>query len=188
MKVNSSEEIVIRRGREGDEQALEELLESLQDEDEVWKKMMVPKGMEKSWIHNLTRDDRVHNKERPGKWLFFAFDGDKMIGHVNGIAWDRAPPESKQHVEDTKARYKLVGRDVGHVGIAVHKDCRRKGVGEKLMQIAIEEARELGVKVLAASINTENKPMIHLAEILGFKEHTRERKGERESIFMTQEL
>jgi len=183
LKVNSSEEIGIRRGREGDEQALEELLESLQDE--VW---MILKGKEKSWIHNLTKDDRVHNKECPGKWLFFAFDGDKMIGHVNGIAWDRAPPESERHVKDTKGRYDLVGKNVGHVGIAVHKDYRRKGVGEKLVRRAIEEAKELGVEVLATSADTENTPMIHLAEKLGFKEHMRERKGERESIFMTLEL
>ena len=185
MRVNSSEEIGIRRGREGDEQALEELLESLQDEDEVW---MILKGTEKSWIHKLTKDDRVHNKERPGTWLFFAFDCDKMIGHVNGIAWDRAPPESKKHVEDTKARYNLAGKNVGHVGIAVHKDYRRKGVGEKLMQTAIEEAKELGVKVLTTSINTENTPMVRLAEKSGFKGHMRERKGERESILMTLEL
>jgi len=149
---------------------------------------MILKGIEKSWIHNLTKDDRVHNKERLGKWLFFAFVGDKMIGHVNGIAWDRAQPESKQHIEDTKARYNLVSRNVGHVGIAVHKDYRRKGVGEKLMRTAIEEAKELRVEVLTASINTENKPMIRLAEKSGFKEHMRERKGERESVLMTLEL
>jgi hypothetical protein len=118
--------IIVRRGREGGEKALSELLESLGEEDNVWRKMEVMEGKEKDWIHNLTKNDRVHNKQNPGKWLFFAFDGEKMVGHVNGIAWDRAPPESKQHVEDTKARYNLVGKKVGHVGIAVHKDYRRK--------------------------------------------------------------
>jgi len=179
------DEIIVRRGREGDEKALGKLLESLREEDNEWK---VLEGKEKDWIHNLTKDDRVHNKERPGTWLFFAFDGDRMIGHVNGIAWDRAPPESKQHVEDTRARYNLVGKNAGHVGISVHKDYRRKGVGEKLMQTAIKEAKELGVKVLATPINTENTPMIRLAEKLGFREHVRERKGERESILLTLEL
>ena len=87
----SSSNIIIRRGRAGDENALSALLESLQKEDEVW---MVLKGKEKSWIHNFTKDDRVHNEERPGKWLFFAFHGSRMIGHVNGVAWDRAPPKS----------------------------------------------------------------------------------------------
>ena len=67
-----------------------------------------------------------------------------MIVHVNGIAWDRAPPTSKQNVEGTKARYNLAGQNVGHVGIAVHKDYRRKRVNEKLTQTAIEEAKELG--------------------------------------------
>lgn len=94
MTAKSSEEIWIRRGREGDGEALEKLLESLGKEDEVWRKMRVLEGKEDSWIRNLTKDDRVHNKENPGKWLYFAFDGDNMIGHVNGIAWDRAPPEA----------------------------------------------------------------------------------------------
>lgn len=87
-----------------------------------------------------------------------------------------------------KAKYNLVGKRVGHVGIAVHKDYWRKGIGEELMEIAIKEAKELGVRVLTISINTENTPMIRLAEKLGFKEHLREREGERESVLMTLEL
>lgn len=188
MTAKSSEEIGIRRGREGDGEALEKLLESLGKEDEVWRKMKVLEGKENSWIHNLTKDDRFHNKRNPGKWLYFAFDGDNMIGHVNGIAWDHAPPEAKQHVENMKAKYNLVGKRVGHVGIAVHKDYRRKGIGEELMEIAIREAKELGVGVLTISINTENTPMIRPAEKLGFKEHMRERESERESVLMTLEL
>jgi RimJ/RimL family protein N-acetyltransferase len=182
------EDIRIRRGTEGDDRALVELLESLQEEGKVWRKMMVLKGRERSHILNLIRSDRVHNKENPGKWLFFAFDGDKMIGHVNGIAWDRAPPEAKEHTKKTKAKYNLVGKKVGHVGIAVHKDYRRRGIGDRLMRRAIQEAKELGVSVLTTSINTENTPMIRLAEKLGFKEHMRERKGERESIMMKLDL
>ena len=177
--------ITIRRGKEGDEEALKELVESLENENEVWRKMSVLKGIEKRWIHNLTKDDRVHNNENPGKWLYFAFDGDNMIGHVNGIAWDRAPPDYKQHVENMKAKYNLVGKRVGHVGVAVHKDYRRKGIGEELMVIAVREAEELGVRVLTISVNTENIPMIRLAEKLGFREHMREKEGERESILMT---
>ena len=49
-----------------------------------------------------------------------------------------------KNVEGTKARYNLAGKNVGHVGIAVQKDYRRKRVGEKLTQTAIEEAEELG--------------------------------------------
>ena len=93
-----------------------------------------------------------------------------------------------RNVEGTKARCNLAGKNVGHVGIAVHKDYRRKRVGEKLMQTAIEEAKELGVEVLTTSTDTENTPMIRLAEILGFKQHMRGRKGERESFFMTLEI
>lgn len=188
MTAKPSEEIEIRRGRIGDGEALKKLLESLGKEDEVRRKMRVLEGKEDSWIHNLTKDDRVHNKENPGKWLYFAFDGDNLIGHVNGIAWDSAPPEAEQQVENMKAKYNLVGRRVGHVGIAVQKDYRQKGIGEELMVIAIREARELGVGVLTISIKTENTPMNSLAEKLGFKEHMREREGERESILMTLDL
>ena len=88
------------------------------------------------WTHEITSDVKPDTsgkfrvsfrKQGPGKWLFFAFDGDKMIGHVNGIAWDRAPLKYKEYVEKTKAKYNLVGKKAGHVGIAVHKDYRQKG-------------------------------------------------------------
>ena len=177
--------ITTRRGKEGDDKTLKEFLESLEKEDEVW---MALRGREKEWIHNLTRDDRIHNRENPGKWLFFAFDGDKIIGHVNGIAWDRAPPEAKQHIDNTKAKYNLIGKKAGQVGIAVHRDYRRKGIGLELMKMANEEAKELGVEVLAIFVEAGNTPMIRLAEKLGFQEHIRERKGKKESILMTLNL
>jgi len=177
--------IATRRGKEGDEVALKEFLESLEKEDEVW---MVLRGREQQWIHNLTKDDRIHNRENTGKWLFFAFDDNKMIGHVNGMAWDRAPPDAKQHIETTKAKYNLIGKKAGQVGIAVHRDYRRKGIGLELMKMAIEEAKDFGVEVLAISVNAGNTPMIRLAEKLGFQEHIRERKGEKESILMTLNL
>ena len=184
----SSDGITVRRGKEGDAEALIELHESLEKEGKVWRKIKVLKGREKSHIRNLIRNDRVHKKDNPGKWLFFAFDGDKMVGQVNGIAWDRAPPEAKQHIENSKTKYNLVGQIVGHAGIAVHKDYRKRGIGEKLMRKAIREAKLLGVEVLTNSINTENTPMIRLADKLGFKEHVRERKGEKESILMVLDL
>ena len=73
---------------------------------------------------------------------------------------------------------------MGHVGIAVRKDYRQAGIGERLMQRAINEARELDIEVLTTSTSTENTPMIRLAEKLDFEEHMREGKGKRESIIM----
>ena len=103
----SSVNIKIRRGTESDAKAIRGLLDSLKDDSEVWKSII---GKEEEWIHNKIKDDRIRNAENPGKWLFFAFYGEKLVGHVNGMVWDHAPPENKQHVEKMKAEYNLVGQ------------------------------------------------------------------------------
>lgn len=66
------------------QEALRELLDSLKDEGEVWRSMMGIRGKEEKWILGKTKDDHVHNIENPVSWLFFAFDGDRLVGHVNG--------------------------------------------------------------------------------------------------------
>ena len=39
-------------------------MRALREEVEVWRKMMILKGIEKSWIHSLAKDDREDTKAR----------------------------------------------------------------------------------------------------------------------------
>jgi len=179
--------IEIRRGMESDANALHELLDSLKDEGEVWGSMVrAMRDKEEEWIRNHIEHDRVHDKENAYQFVFFAFDGDKMVGHVNGKVYntrllERATPHIRQHIEDYDRKINLEGETTGGVGIAVHKDYRQKGVGEMLMRKAIQEAKKLGATVLFTMcvLIPETAPKIRFSEKLGFKEHIRFRKGDR---------
>ncbi len=169
-------ELDVRRGVEGDAEALNELADALEAEGFTGpNSIKALKGGQK-WIHGFVKDDRVHNKEHPRKWIFFAFDGDRLVGNVNGFEWD-SPLAKKEEIEELKAIYHLPDKMVGHVGIHVHPDYREKGVGEALMQRAIQEAKELSVEILTINTWVKSMPTIRLAEKMGFKEHMRLKKG-----------
>ena len=58
---------------------------------------------------------------------------------------------------------------VGDVGIMVHPDCQRKGIGTKLLKAGIELARDKGLKRLEADTLLANKAMRRTAEKAGFQ-------------------
>lgn len=55
------------------------------------------------------------------------------------------------------------------VGIIVKKEERRKGVGSMLLNKAIEEAKELGVRELFAEVSRNNEPARKFFSLNGFK-------------------
>jgi len=140
-------------------------------EDEPWiREVAVQLGKEREWIENLVKDDREH-PSGGGKFLFFAFDGDRLVGHVNGVSWVHAP---KSIFDRMIKEHGLEGERPGHIGIAVHKDYRRKGIGTKLMLKALNELREMECTVIIAGVNVDNTPSLQFLSRMGFTERRRE--------------
>ncbi len=54
--------------------------------------------------------------------------------------------------------------------VYVHKDHRAAGIGLKLMQALVDEARSRGVHVMIGCIEAENRGSIRLHQNLGFRE------------------
>jgi len=177
----SSLGISMRRGKESDAKALADFIVSLSSEGKEWDWGKGIKGREEDWIHKIIRHDRVHEREYPYTFLYFAFDGLKMIGQVNGIVADlsKAPPNAKQHVKDYHKKILLEEETVGGIGISVRKDYRRKGIGKMLMHEAISESKKLGATVLTVNTTPENSAAISFFSHLGFKEHVKVMKGEK---------
>ena len=60
-------------------------------------------------------------------------------------------------------------RHCGEIGMAVHDDFQRRGVGSALMAALVELAdRWLGLRRLELSVYVDNAPAIHLYEKFGF--------------------
>jgi ribosomal protein S18 acetylase RimI-like enzyme len=56
----------------------------------------------------------------------------------------------------------------GEFGIVVHPNFRNLGIGEKLVRLAIQEARKLGIEKIKFYALASNSPMISLGKKLGF--------------------
>lgn len=109
--------IEVRRARVEDAAAMRSLLESLAREAEPWiREVAVQLGEERGWIEGFVKDDRQHAADS-GKVLYLAFDGDRLVGHVNGVSWAHAPKEVFDRMIHEQG---LEGERPGHVGIAVH--------------------------------------------------------------------
>jgi acetyltransferase len=59
-------------------------------------------------------------------------------------------------------------RDRGEFGIIVRSDCKRLGLGRLLMDKLIRYARQTGTGQIVGAIMRSNRPMLRLAEDLGF--------------------
>jgi RimJ/RimL family protein N-acetyltransferase len=59
-------------------------------------------------------------------------------------------------------------KHVGVIGIAVEEGFRDLGVGTAMMRVMLEQAKEIGVKVLTLSAFATNKRAIHVYEKVGF--------------------
>jgi len=157
--------INIRRAKIEDDVALRALSESMPKEDEPWIRENVTHfGKEREWIQNMVEDDRAHSTDG-GKFLFFALEADILVGHVNGMSWVHAPREV---FEKMTQKYGLVGEKPGHVGIAMHKDYRRQGIGSKLMDVALQELRDMGVTVAIVAVRIDNKISFNFFNKKGF--------------------
>jgi RimJ/RimL family protein N-acetyltransferase len=59
-------------------------------------------------------------------------------------------------------------KHVGVIGIAIKSDFRDLGIGTEIMKTLVEQAREMGLKVLMLATFASNKRAIHVYEKAGF--------------------
>lgn len=85
-----------------------------------------------------------------------AFRGDRLVGHVT-LERDRHP----------------VTRHVASLAIAVAADERGHGIGRRLMETAIDWAKEAGVEKIVLSVYPHNEAAIALYRSFGFVEEGR---------------
>lgn len=85
-------------------------------------------------------------------YVFGAYEGEQLIGlgHL-----DRYQKPEKAHVLD--------------LGIVVHQDWQRRGVGWALMLQLLAEARKRGTEKINLRVFYDNKPAVNLYRKLGFE-------------------
>ena len=84
------------------------------------------------------------------KDLFFVFLDGKVSGFLIASCW-----------EDTKRA--LILR------IAVHPDCRNRGIATRLIEAAIGKFREMGIREVEIDVEIVKRGAIHLYERVGFR-------------------
>ncbi len=57
------------------------------------------------------------------------------------------------------------------VGVAVHPDCRRRGIGTRLIEYGLREAKKRGIENAYTSTRIDNVAMQQLAQKLGFTKY-----------------
>lgn len=77
---------------------------------------------------------------------FLAFAGEKLIGHAILC------PE----------------RDSAEVAVFVHQDYRGCGIGRRLLETVVDEARKIGMRSVWGMTELDNIPMLRLARTVGF--------------------
>ena len=96
-----------------------------------------------AFVRDSVRNDAVQ---------FFALDGDRVIGWADVFpSWAHAVCHC------------------GHLGMGVHPDYRRRGLGERLLSSCIEKAWSKGITRIELEARADNFPAIALYEKLGFE-------------------
>ena len=142
------QEVVFRTPKSDDLNGLMELINSLVEERaEILRSERVTKDWEAEWLlkmlSSLEKDE-----------LFF------LVAEVGG----RVVASSDIHILGGYEKH------VGVLGIAIKKGFRDSGIGTEMMKTMIEQARNLGLKVLTLVAFATNKRAIHVYENVGFVE------------------
>lgn len=112
----------------------------------------------------IYRAEKIQSREVEIDWLsraLVSLEKDEvlyMVAEVNG----KVVASSDVHT--------LGGYDkhVGVIGIVIKKDFRNLGIGTRMMQTLVDEAKKKGLKVLTLSVFASNKHAIHVYENVGF--------------------
>jgi RimJ/RimL family protein N-acetyltransferase len=160
--MTDSQAISIRLLAAGEREAVERFfLEELDDIALYWRffRTMTPMT-----VHAYVEQMRFEN----GCVVFGAFYGE----HLVGVAELSAIPGS-----ETCAENRPGALSCAELGIAVSNQLRHKGVGRALLDYLLRHAWTRGLKRIQLSSLRDNRPMLGLAERVGFRP-LREESGE----------
>ena len=82
-------------------------------------------------------------------------------GEVIGAAWCRLFTKENPS-------YGFVSEDIPELSISITSEARNKGIGTKLLEKFIDEAKSEGFKALSLSVDKHNDRALHLYSKLGF--------------------
>ena len=160
--MTDSQAISIRTLDAGGREAVERFfLEELDDVALYWRffRTMTPLT-----VHAYVEQMRFDN----GCVVFGAFYGERLVG----VAELSAIPGSEMCAENRPGSLSCA-----ELGIAVSNQLRHKGVGRALLDYLLGQAWARGLKRIQLSSLRDNRPMLGLAERLGFRA-LREESGE----------
>jgi ribosomal protein S18 acetylase RimI-like enzyme len=80
------------------------------------------------------------------------------------------------------------GFKIPSLGIFVHKNYWRRGIGRKLVNYTIKQAEELSCDKIRITVYSENKGALKLYESIGFKKQKIEVRGDRKKWVMFKNL
>jgi RimJ/RimL family protein N-acetyltransferase len=138
--------VIVRHAEPADAQGLQELGDAVGAEPEGW--LVSTNG----W--RSAADERRYLRairRYPNAAVFVAEDDGRIVGRLS-VARDQHP--ASRHVAD--------------LGLMVAASHRRRGIGTKLLEAAVEWARASGVRKLELHVFPWNEPAIRLYENFGF--------------------
>ena len=141
--------MIIRKAQRSDVPAMREIFnEVLRNSNSIYREEEVSLEERYSWF-----DEKISH----GFPIFGAYDGEKLIAYAGYGSW-RAAQGYRKTVELT---------------IYVDSAYRGSGVGSKLMQTVIDQAKNDGLHVMIGAIDSKNIDSINFHKKFGFVETAR---------------
>ncbi|MDB5451763.1 MAG: hypothetical protein JWO33_341 [Caulobacteraceae bacterium] len=153
--VRKLSDVIIRNASEQDADAMAAYMAALSAEelDTVTRRPPPSVDDERAFVRKAQGAERA--------FILLAFCGGELVGLLD--LWARGAPEF---------------RHCGHFGMSVAKEWRGKGVGRRLLNVALRDALAWeGFCRLELEVTPWNTPAIRLYESLGFKVEARKAKA-----------
>lgn len=147
-QTKNGQSLVLRSPRGQDAQAMLDYLKTVCGETENLNRYPEEVTFTLEWERNFLQESLAEQ----GSLMLAAFLGDTVVANCN----------IGPHGKVSKVRHRA------HFGIAIRRDWWGQGLGQKLTQICIQQARQMGYEQLELKVLSGNTRAIGLYEKLGF--------------------
>ena len=101
---------------------------------------LIRAGNYQEWLDKVTEARTVSQQGRVNSSTYFVFNGGTIVGTI-------------QIRHDLNEKLKTEG---GHIGYGVRPSCRRNGYGTKMLALALEKCREIGLEKVLLTCDSDN--------------------------------